>query len=472
MWFWTSFNGGKIVVFRSTGWIAGVFVLISKGALFSQTAFLLRAALFSQAALISQAALSLDYDYTLYSSAEYTDNIRQGGVGEDNISGNIYAGGIDFDAATDPSAVFAGDIAGNFEQLYYSEGGLDAESRKLLDASFLYQPKSNNFRLSVIESIQQVAADRLSVRTVDNLRDVNILAVVPSYHIDLTPISRIRASYSYATIDDELQRASRDVGTTTVGYEYSVSNRSDWSLNASRSDIRFSDGGPEYDQESAFVRWTYDGNLADWQLDLGRQRIAKVDDANETLVNFSLIRQINRVSDLSASYHQGYSDVVNTRVGGRLTELVPNSDAVFADELAREKDLALIYRYTQGRLGASLGVDARRLETETAVAVGRELDEDRYGYTAALEYRFLDREYRRSRFGLRAAYRDYQEDFNLLDSKNQVGVASLRFNYTATRKVNFFLELLARDTSGTGPEADTDENAFILGLEFSPRGVD
>src|SRR5690606_16215121 len=181
-------------------------------------------------AICAPAASALEYNYELYSSAEFTDNVSQD-LGGSGPSGNILTGGVAFDARTDTSSELTADIAGDFARRHFSTSDLSAETRKFLDASLIYQPNSTNFSVAVLESLQQSQEDRRSLRTVNNLRDINIFSVVPSYFFDLTGRSRLRASYAWSTVDEELDLASRDVQTVTAGYEYRLTNLSNLSLN-------------------------------------------------------------------------------------------------------------------------------------------------------------------------------------------------------------------------------------------------
>jgi hypothetical protein len=420
--------------------------------------------------LCASGVAALDYDYSLYSSAEYTDNIRQGaGLGGEPPSGSVLEGGIDFDLATGPGTTFASEVSGDFSRRWYSEGGLEAEDRKSLDAILLYQPSSSNFSLAVLESLQQVAEDRRVVRSVNNTRDVNVFSVVPSYFFDLTSRSRIRTTYSYSRIDDELDLASREVNSLTGGYEYQISNLSALSLNVRRSDVEFTDIGNQYEQESAFIRWAYTGRLTNWALDLGQEHIVDQPDVDQVMVNLSLDRQINSFSSLGLAYFQGFSDAVGSQVGGRLTALVPNSEAVFADDLASEKQLTLSYGLVRGHLEGRLALEARTLQSEDIITIGRPVDEDRYRARLGLDYRFNSSNDDLSAFGIGASYRYTNEDFNLTQEFNEINEASLRLTYFATRSTNLFVELRSRNTAGTAPESDTDENAAIIGIRFSPR---
>lgn len=413
---------------------------------------------------------ALDVDYTLHSSAEVTDNIRQSGA-DDDVSGNILRAGILFNINTDENATLAADVAGDFTHIYYSEGGLDGENRKNLDLSAVWRPPSTNFQLTVLNALRQIQEDRRLVRDVNNIRDYNIFSVIPSYHYDLTTRSRINTSYSYSVITDELDLASRDVSTVALGYEYQVSNLSSLSLNVSQSDIEFTDTGQELDQQSAFGRWIYRGRVTSWMLDVGRQRITEVNDAEVTLVNFSVVRQLNRISELGLYYRQGYGDVVGSAVGGRLSMLVPNTDAIYAEELAREKQGSLIYRMTLNNLEGAIRAEARRWESEEAVSIGYAVDEDRYILTLGGDYRFRSADQGLSRYSLGMWYRYMDERFNLDDLDHQINEVGVRLNYFASQTTQLFFELRSRNTSGTGPMSSTDENAGMVGIRFSPTGA-
>lgn len=413
---------------------------------------------------------ALELDYTLHSSAEVSDNIRQSG-GDEDISGNILRAGILFDARTDESATLQADMSGDFSHIYYSEGGLDSENRKNLDLSGVWTPSNTNFQLTVLNAMRQIEEDRRLTRSVNNIRDYNIFSVIPSYYYDLTTRSRLNASYSYSVVTDELDLASRDVSTVALGYEYQVSNLSAWSLNVSQSDIEFTDTGQELEQQSAFARWVYRGRATNWMLDVGRQRITEVNDAEVTLINLSVVRDLNRFSDFGLHYRQGYGDVVGSAISGRLSLLVPNIDAIYAEELAREKQLSLVYRLTRGNLEGGVRAEARRWESEEAVSIGYGVDEDRYSFNVGADYRFASADHGLSRYSLGMWYRYMEEHFNLDDLDHEINEVAVRLNYYASRNTQLFFEVRTRNTAGTGPMSSTDENVGMVGIRFSPTGA-
>lgn len=414
-------------------------------------------------------ALALDLNYTLHSSAEFSDNIRQSGAEED-ISGNTLRAGILFDVATEESATLAADVSGDFSRIHYSEGGLEDENRKNLDLSAVWQPRSTNFQLTVLDALRQIEEDRRLTSTVNNIRDYNIFSVIPSYFYDLTTRSRINTAYSYSIITDELDLASRDVKTLSLGYEYKVSNLSTFSLNVSEADIEFTDTGQQLDQQSAFARWVYRGRLTSWMLDLGRQRITEVDDAEQTLVNFSLLRQVNRISELGLYYQQGYGDAVGSAISGRLSLLVPNVDAIYAEELTREKQASLVYRMSFNNLEGAARLETRRWESEERVSIGHQVNEERYSAYVAADYRFPSPEHGLSRYSLGAWYRYMDERFIDEDLQHDVNEVAMRLTYFASPTTQLFFEVRSRNTSGSGPMARTDENAGMVGIRFSPTG--
>src|SRR5690606_4399843 len=352
----------------------------------------------------------------------------------------------------------------------FSTSDLSAETRKFLDASLIYQPNSTNFSVAVLESLQQSQEDRRSLRTVNNLRDINIFSVVPSYFFDLTGRSRLRASYAWSTVDEELDLASRDVQTVTAGYEYRLSNLSNLSLNVSRSDIEFDSQPLEYEQERAFLRWTYTGRLTVWNLDIGKQRTVDRPDSDEVLTSFSWERSLSNISTAGFFLRTGYSDALDSAVSGRMLRLVPNSDVALTDDLVTEKQAGVFYEFDRGALGGRLSAEARRLESAEAIYNGGEwVDEERYIGTATANYRF-SRGNALSPFGISAMFQYMDEQFLEEDLTNEIGEARLRLNYFATRSTQFFFEVRARDASGTGPLSDTDETAALVGVRLSPRG--
>ena len=416
------------------------------------------------------------YDYSIFAEALKSDNIQQASsnlnLGADPQSGNIYEGGIRFDLANTPNATFAFAADGEFSRTKYQVENLEPEDNKRLNASLIFQPSNINFSLSILDQLRQVSANRQATQQVNNLSDVNVFSIVPAYFINLTSASRIDLNYRYSDIEEEQNLNSRTIGSSTVAYRRQVNQYTSWSVNAVDSHTEFKDTEFEFDQQSVFFRWQHTGDVTNYNLDFGRQRVLgedNADDVYQTYVGVSLNREINTFSDLELQYFQGYSDAVNVDVSNTITQTSANDQAAFVQGLVRETQASVIYNYTNRNFTSRWQAQTRDLESEDDFAgnIGN-IDENRDSVQVDFEYRFTTAQ-SPSRFGIQLSYFYETSEFHINDVETKIGEGRIRFNYFPTPKLTTYLQVVERNTSGTGPQSDTDETRYIFGIEFAPR---
>lgn len=426
-------------------------------------------------------AEKVDIGYSFFSNYEYSDNVsqlagNQGTVSIDPPSGSSLEYGLRFDLETEQTAVLAAKIDANVSRINYkiNESGteLDDDDRKNIQASVLFQPRTNNFRLSIIDSLRQEKSDRTNVQGVNNTTDVNVFSITPSYFFRLNERSRINVQYIYSDLDEDVEDAtqldSSKVSTTAeLGYQRQVSNFLNWSLNANHVETEFKELNLEFDQDAIFLRIVKSGSLTNFSLDVGRQRAIDSNDvdAYQNLIGFSLSRKINRTSDFTLLYRKGFSEAVNINVSNTLVQLQANNQSAFVDGIAREERLDVKYDYIKESFGLHFGLYGQDIKSEDELQ-NIELDDERIlGYMLGIDYRFFGN---RCIVGL--DYVHEKTEFNLINQENEIDAVTLRIDNNLSKKWTMSFSLGSRNTKGSQVQDGVEEKKAILGLEFFPKG--
>lgn len=426
-------------------------------------------------------AEKVDIGYSFFSNYEYSDNVSQladiqGATPVDPPSGNGLEYGLRIDLKTEQTAVLAATFDANLSQIKYSidESGFDLEddTRKNIQASVLLQPRTNNFRLSIIDSLQQVKADRSSVQGVNNTADVNVFSVTPSYFFRINERSKINLKYTYSDVDEDVedttqQNSSKTSTTTELGYQRQLSRFLDWSLIANHVETEFEEPNLKFDQDAIFLRVVKTGTLTNYSLDLGRQRAIDENDVDsyQNLIGFSLGRKINRTSDLTMLYRKGFSEAVNINVSNTLVQLQANNQSAFVDGIAREERLDVKYDYVKENLGLHLGLYGQDIKSEDELLNITLDDERNLGYQLGFDYRFLG-----NRYVFRLNYLHEKTEFNLVDQENEVDTVTMRIDNNLSKKWTISFSLASRNAEGSQTQNEVEEKKAILGLEFFPKG--
>jgi len=426
-------------------------------------------------------AEKVDFGYSFFSNYQYSDNVSQladiqGVTPVDPPSGNGLEYGVRFDLKTEQTAVLAAAIDANLSRIKYSvnESGfdLDDDTRKSVQASLLLQPRSNNFRLSIIDSLQQIKADRSNVQGVNNTADVNTFSITPSYFYRLNTHSRIHIGYTYSDLKEDVedtaqQNSSRTSTTTELSYQRQLTRFLNWSLVVNHVETEFKEPKVEFDQDAVFLRIIKTGTLTNYSIDLGRQRAidANDKDAYQNLIGFSLGRKINRSSDLTMFYRKGFSEAVNINVSNTLVQLEANNQSAFVDGIAREERIEVKYDYIKENLGLHFGLYGQDIKSEDELQNIILDDERNLGYQLGFDYRFLG-----GRYAVRLNYLHEKTEFNLTDEENEVDAVTLKIDNNLSRKWTVSFSVGSRNAKGSQTLNEVEEKQAILGLEFFPKG--
>jgi len=425
--------------------------------------------------IIAQNVLAVEYSYTIFSSFQRSDNIAQttqefmDTLGGDQ-KGDIWSTGIRFGLASDPNVLLATNLSGSVSRNLYSVDQLKDETNKDVTASLLLQPKTNNFRLALLDSIRQVPLDRAAVQSVNNTADINVFTAIPSYFIKLSDTSKLEASYAYSKIDDEQLKNERETKTSTLSYERQLNSSLSWSMNFRNTDTLFVEQDFEYELDQVFLRLHQARGITQFIFEIGEQELVDMDVDRLLSTSLSINRRINSNSNLELGYRQGYSDLVNIDVSNNLVEVDSNDLAAFAEGIVKEKQLSLTYDYSVRYFSWNFQLFGSHLEDEDVGQAVKRIDEQRSGGRISASYQFYSRKNDALSYGLTGGFGYEKTEFNLSGLENEINTANLRLNYFATQYLTTFIEVSSRNTRGTGLESNTDEHRVSIGFEWSPRG--
>ncbi len=423
----------------------------------------------------------VDIGYSFFSNYQYSDNVSQladiqGPVNFEPPSGNAWENGVRFDLKTEQTAVVAASIDADLSRTKYSvnESGfdLDDDDTKNINASILVQPRTNNFRLSILDSLQQIKADRTNVQGVNNTSDVNVFTVSPSYFFRLNEQSRITTKYTYTDLKEDVEDAtqldsSNNSSSTELSYQNKISRFVDWSLVATHATTEFDSTNQEFDQDALFLRVIKTGTLTNYSLDFGRQRAidANDDDAYQNLIGFSLGRKINKTSDLTMLYRKGFSEAVNVSVSNNLVQLQANNQSAFANGIAKEERLEIKYDYVKESIGVHFRVFGQDIESVDEIQNITLDDERNLGAQLGFDRRFLG-----DRLVLTLNYQHEKNEFRITDQENSVNDISLRIDNNLSKKWTISFTVGSRNAEGSQTQNEIEEKKAIFGLEFFPKG--
>lgn len=426
--------------------------------------------------------IGADFAYDVFSSVSHSNNIRQlpevEQVNNNELeAGRIVNAGVQFAAANERNRTVAFDIDGRFSKNHYSLEDISDDDEKNLNASVLLDPVSSNFSLSLLDSIQQVKVDRTSVQTLNNLRDINTFAAIPSYYVNFSQSSRLNAELSYTSLNDKEDLSSRDTKGGTVGYERLLSSSTVLSLNVRAQETDYQDFDFLYTLEEAFIRINGDLGYTQYDLEIGQQRVYEndlEDDVTEDhSTRFSLIRNVNTFTSIRVNYSYGYDNLLNIDLGNELIQLSANDQSAYVDGLVKEEQVDIEFSYLSGELGIDFGLGGRAIKSETDLANNPgAVDEERIFVDIGLSNRFGLGVGSDNVVGYSLLFSHERNKFNLTGIDNSENLINLRLSYFNSSYWETFLEFTMRDADNDGSieNAGFDERRITLGIQISPMG--
>lgn len=437
------------------------------------------------AILILMASMHLqavDWRYTLFSNVRYSDNLNQT---TNNIEGYAVNAGFTFNLNNEPDAELYYITSGLFGWTTFSQDNIDNEYVRGFNGNLVYQPKNTNFKLLAVENLSQVPQNRFVTQEINNLRDVEVSAVKPTYFFNLSGSDKLNIDYSHIVVDAanvnaniNLQNGSRTINEGSMGYDRNINATNVVSIIARASATNYDDPlnitnqtGVDYNQKDIFARWTLTGISNLLRIDYGKSRVkTELDKTIDVdLLQFLFRRQLNRTHSVSLTYREGFDSIFNFELGTN-TINVNNRSGDFGNTL-KIKERRLSYDIAEDFFTSRISYFNEDLDSTLTSNT-----EKRIGLELSLVYRLsrlLD-----SPYDTNLAF-TYFNSKNHFDStltqvtEDKVERFNLSFNYFISKSTFVFLQLQKRHSDSfimTITNANIDSNTIFLGVSYAPNG--
>lgn len=377
-------------------------------------------------------ASAAQFDYTLYAGIEHSDNVDLSPTNP--ISQNMLIPGINFSFVQAGSTVQA-NVAGNLEYRDYLGNDFSNQLFAQLagQVNWTLLPQRLDLEIDDFAGVQPVAS--LATNSPDNQQQTNVLSIGPTFHFMLGQTFRGQAELRYINSTAQTTKdfnSEREQGALRIFKDLSATDQLSVNLESQHVDFENDGGGPNYDRDQIFGRYT--SKLANFDIDAmagwSRIRYDQAKDASTPLAQISVSWHPSLSNSFTAVAGRQYSDAaedmmvqpgqfspvpigdISTGGGGRG---ISTGDAIVSSQVYVEQRFEAIYAYTSERLtfrvaplyrklgylndptfdekgrGGSLGIDYRLRPQLLLSAFANE---------ETLNYQFLDRRDKRTAYGL------------------------------------------------------------------------
>ncbi|WP_444995809.1 hypothetical protein [Aliikangiella sp. IMCC44359] len=428
--------------------------------------------------MLSSLASSVDFGYGFFSSINRSDNLNQG---VDSISGTAYDIGVRFDLGNEANSNVIYQLDGVIAAADYSSDDIQREYYRALNGLFQYNSTESNFGFIALEELTQVPSNRFSTEETNNLRDINVFAARPSYYLRLTGEDRINfyATYiDFSAGEDSIDavNSSRNEKKFSVDYSSRISQITTLAIVAEKSETDFSTEfdpleltGDDYSQKNYFLRWETLGKTNNVRANLGRSEI--LTDSGETLkadlIELLMTRKVNRTQSLSVGFREGFDNLLSFNLSANQIDV--NGRSVDFTTALKSKEKSLSYEYREMSFASSvkyLQADLESLQTLNT--------EKRTGIDLNVSYSLSRLMNNPLESNVQFNYSRTKSDFTTADVaslENKVDTYGIRFNYSFTRKLDFYARIEKRisDSRSLGENSvEARANSFIVGVTYTP----
>lgn len=422
--------------------------------------------------LICAPSVASDYEYGIYASYEHSDNIYQNPVGND---GEIYNYGLDFLVESSATSITY-TLSGDMRRREYHEQGADTayEDNRGMALSMLLQPVHTNFSMLVLDSYFQVPKDRTTSQEIGNLDDVNVFSILPSYNILISPTDRIETELVYSVVDEfdpetKMEDSSRKTAQATLGYERDISSLLSLGLHVRHGEVKYDVDRDGYKSDHAIVRLSSDRGLTRYELNLGRTRLTSDNGLEEDsdYAEFSLYREVNRNNVVGLFYREGLGQEINLDLSDASYERVINDQSGFVSEPVRERQANLNHSYDGYSWDWATNVFRRELQSIEGLGVR---DEATTGVTTAITVDLGNNIFPAFDVNVILEYGYNRNEFIDQNIDFDTQSYSLEVEYQIRNNFSISVEALHRTAKGNLPLNNTEQNSYLIGFRYSPRG--
>lgn len=249
-----------------------------------------------------------------------TDNIERDA--DDARSEGLASVGLRFSVLRESPRISA-DMVGDLSYFSFLDNTFDDELVGSVRGSVNVHVVENFLDLVVEDVFGQTRQDLNSVSSPVNIENVNYFSTGPNLSHELFAGTYVIGTARYARMDYEESALGNESQSWTLGIRREFSPSSDVSLNVGRTYIKPEPAAntPDYDLESAYLRYGIGGARYSFNIDLGANRVNSTTRSDSgVLVGLALSRQLGVYSTISLELgrQQAYAGSLLSTVGEML----------------------------------------------------------------------------------------------------------------------------------------------------------
>ncbi len=429
--------------------------------------------------LIGRNIVAIEYSYSIFSTLGHNDNFNSN---LEEPSGYSLNTGIAFLVNSDENIEWGLDLSGNYSKEIFNIDELPDQDVKVLAFELTYDASNSNFSFLLRDDISQRPRDRMSTQQVQNLMDVNTITVRPTYFFNLTSLDRLffEATFIDTTVHSQselifdLSSTNTENLVKSIRYERTLNRTNEIALIFNSIDTDFEGNvginGIDYTQEDTSLRWVRRGQLNQLQLEYG---ISKIEDTvgreyDMDLINIIFDRQINRTHQIEMNYQEGFYIPINNNAIDGSVDISNDSFGV-----AQESSFTnLEYNISETYFSFAMNVFNREFH---GLGIGYEETRKGIGFTASYSLARIFSTSLNTNISLSVdRYKGFFMRQNGLEINTRVDDAELRFNYSYSPELSYFVALSVRDTASDnsiGYLNGGDSNMINIGFIYTPRMI-
>ncbi len=428
---------------------------------------------------------AIEYIYTVDTGYENTNNITQR---FDGPRGRVMDYGLGFNLTNSLQKEWKLDLSGQISSSHYSDNDLSNDTRKTLQGIAIYQSSISNFAFTTLADISQAPANRFQTQEVNNTRDQNVYAVMPSYYYAVNSSDRMLASYTFVDFniegveDVQAGQARSSTGQSfLVNYAKRLNTTNVIAFNVRSGQTDFDDDlifgngvtqqAVDYDQIDVFLSWVVAGQANQLQFELGKSEIDDQLDRNQSRDSrlVSITRQVNRTNALALSYAEGFnSSLSNIQATNTITVNQQNNNIAAAQE---SEQYSFRYTISESRLDTNINISSTKLRQTFTENI-----EERKMVSISMRYflsRFMEISGRSSiLINYSKSKSEFDSDISNIRS-NEIKAYGITFNYIYSSNLMFALSYNIRDAlqvDMSNFQSIADSKSTLFTVVYSDRG--
>jgi len=426
--------------------------------------------------------VALEYQYGLNANYRLSDNILESMPA---TSGSIVNTGFSFNLTEREHKDWFVQARGTFNHEEFSVDQVRSRNRKSFSGRFEYNPSSNNFSLIVLDELSEVPEDRFNAQSDLNVRETNVLSVIPSYVYNMSALDRLNFRGNYVKTKNngaqngnqanQIINASQESKSYSAEYERQLNSTNQLFTIYSKTMVAFDSGnGIDYDLQNLLLRWVINGRATGVQLEFGR---SEIEDVNSNVVGLNTYRAtVRRIINSSHSFvidiRKAFDSEIETNSVNNSVDIGDAANNLIRAQIIKSSNLR--YEINTESLVASVSI----FQNETRDAVGIS-QEEQVGYTGSLSYPISRLFFGNDRSQLQLNFSDSKNTFdsntnNFQAFENRVRLQELIYSHNYNDKLSFYLVIQNQELSGgrlNSGSLQGDSKSISIGFNYSSNNT-